>query len=119
VDGPGAYKENAVLTQSRGRIVVMLYEGAIKFLHQAIQAIEDGDHKAKAGFLGRAMDIIWELDNCLDIEAGGEIAQNLRSLYGFMRRHLLDAAIKRDPQRIRDVIACLEDLNEGWKAVTT
>jgi flagellar protein FliS len=119
VDGPTAYKENAVLTQSRGRIVVMLYDGAIKFLHQAIAGIEQNDHEAKAKFLGKAMDIIWELDNCLDVEAGGEVAGNLRALYGFMRRHLLDASIKQDPQRIRDVIACLEDLNEGWKAVTT
>ena len=119
MDGPTAYKENAILTQSRGRIVVMLYDGAIKFLHQTVTAIENKDCEARAEFLGRAMDIIWELDNCLDVEAGGEIAQNLRSLYGFMRRHLLDAAIKQDPQPIRDVIACLEDLNEGWKAVAT
>jgi len=118
MDGLSAYREHAVVTQSPGRLIVMLYEGAIRFLQQAITAMENKDFEQKAKLFARAMDIINELDFALNMEEGGEIAMNLHKLYGFMRRHLTDASIKMDTQRVRDVIACLEDLNEGWKAVT-
>jgi len=51
------------------------------------------------------------------MDSGGEIAVNLRKLYAFMSRHLLEANIKRDPQMIREVIRILEDLNQSWKVV--
>ena len=53
------------------------------------------------------------------MEAGGEIAQNLRSLYNFMNRHLSQANVKCDPQMIREVITLLEDLNQSWRAITS
>ncbi len=112
------YKQNAVITQTPGRLIVMLYEGAIKFLKQAIEETEAGNIAAKGQCVGRATDIINELDTALDTEAGGEVAQNLRALYEFMRRHITQAHIKCDPQMFREVIKLLEDLNEGWKAVT-
>jgi len=119
MDGISAYKENAVATQSPGRLIVMLYEGAIKFLQQAIAAMENKDLEQKARLFSKAMDIINELDFALNMEEGGEIAMNLHKLYGFMRRHLTAASAEMDTQRVRDVIACLEDLNEGWQAVTS
>jgi len=108
-----------VATQTPGQLIVMLYEGAIRFLHQAIAAIEAGDHKEKARLIGKATDIIAELNCSLDVEAGGEVAANLRSLYNFSLRHLHEAILKSDPQMVRDVIACLAELNEGWKAIAT
>lgn len=117
--GIGAYQDTAVTTQNRGRLIVLLYEGAIKFLKLAIGEIEAGNWEAKGRYLNRAIDIINELDTVLDMEAGGEIAQNLRKLYVFMVRHLGQANIKRDPKMIREVIALLTDLNDGWKTVTS
>ena len=119
MDGIDAYKEHAVSTQSGGRLIVLLYEGAIKFLNQAIEQLEAGNHVEKGNYIGKARAIIDELDLNLEMEAGGEVAESLRKLYDFMRRHLIQANLKRDPQRIRDVIALLRDLNEGWKAITT
>lgn len=118
MDGIGAYHENAVATQTGARLVVLLYEGAIKFLGQAKQDLEAGDYKAKGEHIAKALAIIDELDSCLDLENGGEVAGNLRGLYHFMIRHLNEANIHRDPQRIQDVIDCLRDLNAGWKAIT-
>ena len=118
MSGIAAYRENSVTTQSKGRLVVLLYEGAIKFLRQATAGMQRQDHARKGQCILRAMDIINELDCSLDTESGGEIAQSLRSLYGFMRRHLCDANTQRDPQRIEDVIRLLEDLLEGWRAVS-
>jgi len=117
--GIGAYQDTAVTTQTRGRLIVLLYEGAIKFLKLAITEIEAANWEAKGRHINRAIDIINELNTVLDTEAGGEIAQNLRRLYAFMIHHLGDANIKRDPQMIREVIALLTELNEGWKAVTS
>jgi flagellar secretion chaperone FliS len=117
--GIGAYQDTAVTTQTRGRLIVLLYEGAVKFLKLAISEIEAGNWEAKGRYINRATDIINELNTVLDMEAGGEIAQNLRKLYAFMVRHLGEANIKRDPQMIREVIELLTELNEGWKAMAS
>jgi flagellar protein FliS len=52
------------------------------------------------------------------MDAGGEIARNLRRLYLFMNRRLSEANTKRDPQMVRDVITLMEELNQSWKAIT-
>jgi flagellar secretion chaperone FliS len=116
--GIHTYQENAVATQTRGRLVVLLYEGAIKYLRLATKELEAGDYAAKGEYINKAVAILNELNSCLDIDAGGEVAQNLRKLYHFMIRHLGEANVRRDPQRILDVIKCLDELNEGWKAIT-
>ena len=111
------YQDNAVTTQSPGGLVVMLYDGAIKFLNQAIAELEAGNMGEKGRYLGKATDIIIELNNILDMGSGAEVAANLRRLYDFMIRHLTQANFKKDPQMIREVIVLLEDINQGWKAI--
>jgi len=118
MQGIAAYQDNAVTTQSGGRIIVLLYDGAIKFLRQMISAIERKDYAAKALYFNRAMDILDELNFSLDMEQGGEVAANLRKLYVFMRTHVTMASNKMDVEAIREVISLLEELNEGWKAIT-
>ena len=116
-----AYKENTITTQSRGHMIVMLYEGAVKFLNQAIEQIDagdDGNAEDRAEYITKATNIINELNAILDIEAGGNIATDLRRLYQFMIRHLMQANIRNDTRMIREVIDLLEDLNEGWKAIS-
>jgi len=119
MDGISAYKENSVTTQTQGRLIVMLYEGAIKFLRLAIDAIDAQDNAAKGQNIVKAMRIIDELETGLDAENGTELDKNLLSMYGFMRRHLYHANLHRDAQRCREVITLLQDLNEGWKSITT
>lgn len=118
MNGIGTYQETAVTTQSRGRLIVMLYDGAIKFLRLAIKELAAENYAAKGQYINRAQDIINELNAVLDMEAGGEVAENLRKLYVFMGRHLGRANIKRDPQMIQEVITLLEELNQSWKAVS-
>jgi flagellar protein FliS len=113
-----AYQEHRVVTQSRGRLVVLLYEGAIKFLRQAIAEIERKDWAAKGTFINKAVAILEELDVCLNADSGGEIATNLRQLYTFLRQHLTKAHARNDVAMIEEAIGILEDLNEGWKAIT-
>ena len=116
--GLETYQEVAITTQSRGRLVVMLYDGAIKFLKLAINELNAGNMDEKWVYIRKAMDIIDELNAVLDMEAGGEVAANLRNLYLFMARHLNTANIKKDPQMINEVIKLLEELNQGWKAIS-
>ncbi len=113
-----AYKETSVITQSKGNIVVMLYDGAIKFLKLAIKELEADNYEAKGKYINKARAIINELDAVLDMEAGGEIAMNLRKMYLFMNQQLIEANTEKDPQKIREVIKLMEELNQGWKAIT-
>lgn len=117
VDLIDAYKDTAITTQSKGKIVVLLYEGAIRFMNLAIQQIEQKDLVAKGRSITRAQDIIWELNSVLDMEQGGQIAKNLRSLYLYMNKRLIQANLQADPQIIKEVISLLETLNKGWKAI--
>jgi flagellar protein FliS len=118
MNGIESYQRTAVSTQSRGRLIVMLYDGAIKFMKRAIQEIEAGNWAAKGDYLNRAQDIISELNAVLDMETGGEIARNLRRLYLYMNRRLTQANSKKDPQMIREVITLMEELNQSWKTIT-
>jgi flagellar protein FliS len=117
MSGVDIYKENAVGTQSKGRLIVMLYDGAVKFLNLALKDLEENNYAEKGRHIAKAQDIINELNAVLDMETGGEIATNLRSLYCFMLRRLSEANIKKDPRLIQDVIDLLDELNQGWKAV--
>jgi flagellar protein FliS len=115
--GLSQYKENAVTTQSPGQIVVLLYEGAIRFLRQAIDAIEQENWIEKGVKINKAIDIISELNAALDEEKGGEVAKNLRSLYLFMNQHLLQANVRKDAEMIQQVIDQLNTLLDGWKQI--
>ncbi len=118
MNGIATYQNTAVTTQSKGRLIVMLYEGAIKFLNLAIKELEAQDYEAKGRYIAKAGDIIRELNTVLDMEAGGEISQNLRQLYNFMSSQLTAANAKCDPQMIREIITLLEELNKGFKAIS-
>jgi len=118
MNGVKAYQETAVTTQSPGRLIVMLYEGAVKFLKLAVKALEENDYESKGKYINKAQAIITELNVVLDMDTGGEVAKNLRSLYLFMGRRLNKANIKKDPKIIHEVITLLEELNHGWKAIT-
>ena len=117
MNGLQAYQNTAVTTQSKGRLVVMLYEGAIRFIKLAQKEIDNRNYEAKGKYLSKAQDIVFELNAVLDMDAGGEIAQNLRSLYMYMNRRLSEANISLDKEILNEVIALLEELNNSWKAI--
>jgi flagellar protein FliS len=117
MNGIAAYQDASVTTQSKGRLIVLLYDGAIKFMKLAVKELEADNYEAKGRYIARAQDVINELNAVLDTDAGGEIAANLRKLYCFMNNRLSEANIKCDPQMVREVIAMMEELNQGWKTI--
>ena len=118
--GQQQYKKTQVATVDRGRLIVLLYEGAISFLTKAKACIAEQDVPACCNYINRAQDIIDELNASLNMEQGGDIAANLRKLYLFMSDHLVQAKIKVQSEHLDEVIRMLSTLNEAWrKAVAT
>ena len=113
------YEEINVTTQNSGRLIVMLYDGAIGFLKKAQQCIAQGDAAGKNQAISRTRDIIFELNASLNMEDGGHVARNLRSLYNFIWRYLSDANIKNDPQMLQKVINMLSELGSAWKKIAS
>ena len=112
-----AYQETAVTTQTRGRLIVMLYDGAINFLKMAKQCIDQEDIVGRNRNIRRARDIIFELNSTLDLDRGGQVAQNLRSLYNFIGRYLGEANVKNDAQMLQKMITMLDDLRQAWRKI--
>jgi len=111
------YKEVQVKTANNGKLVLMLYQGIIKFLRLAKKHIEDGNMVGANENLIKAQNIINELSANLDREKGGEIAQNLYNLYQFMNRNLIQANIKKEIEPIEIVEGMMIELLETWKQI--
>jgi flagellar protein FliS len=111
------YQRTQVDTASPAKLVVMLYDGAIRFLRQAEAAMQQGDREKQNHFLVRAERIITELAGSLDMEAGGEIAQNLMALYQYMNEQLVMANLEDDLEKVQKVCEMLQSLREVWVQV--
>ena len=118
MDGIATYQDNTVSMQSKGRLIAMLYDSAIKFMILAIMEMMKKNHKAKGRHINRAVDIIDELNAALDMNDGDEIPRNLRKRYIFMSNRLSLANIKGDPQLICDVIKQMDELNKICKSIS-
>ena len=111
-----AYTEASVMTATPERLVVMLYDGAIRFLHQAAAAMREGQLKLSRDRLHRAQAVIDELYRSVDVRQG-EVAYGLRSIYSFCRRHLIDATANTDPSGYDTVAGLLTELRESWEQI--
>ena len=112
-----AYQTVQVTTVDRGRLLLMMYEGAIKFLKQSKAGLESNDIAKFCRFLSKAQAIIAELMNTLDFEKGGTIARDLDRLYDFMLFYLTEANLYRDPKRIVKVIGLIDTIYGAYKEI--
>ncbi|GIL16779.1 MAG: hypothetical protein BroJett040_05300 [Oligoflexia bacterium] len=108
------YKETSIISASREKLLLMMYEAAIKFTKLAIKAAEEKNVADRCVNLGRAFDIVLELNNTLDHKIGGEVARNLEQLYMFITEQYTKANISGDPEPLRASLKILETLYEGW-----
>ena len=111
---PQAYRESSVLTASPGQLVVMLYDGAARFLRQAEIATEEGAWSHAGDRISRAEAIVDELLLTLDVERGGEIARNLQGIYVFCKKLLIEARIQRTTEPLRQTAKLLAELRDGF-----
>ncbi len=110
-----AYLKTQVNTTSQGDILILLYEGALKYLTQAKEKIAARDYAAKGILISRALDILTELQSSLNAQKGGELADNLQRLYFYCSRRLLVANLKMDTDIIDEVIRILGGLSEAFR----
>ena len=108
------YQNNQIETANPEQILIMLYDGAIRFCRQAIRAMEDKDYAVQGEKIGRTMAIICEFSSTLDHEIGSQIAADLDALYGFMIRELGRANLEKDRKALENVADLLSDLRETW-----
>ena len=111
------YRQQSIMTASPGQLVVMLHDGALRFLLQAATAMRADDNLLADAKLRRAEAIIDELHATLDKERGGVIASRLEGVYVFCKRHLIEARIERDAGRIDKVSELLGELREAWATI--
>lgn len=116
-DPLSAYKSTHVETASKEKILLMLYDELIGDVHKARGALENGEKQAAHDNLLHAQEIVTELISTLDMDAGGEIAEELYSLYDYVLHNLIQANVENDPTRLDDVLPVLEDLKEAWDEV--
>jgi flagellar protein FliS len=114
---PRAYRQGAVLTAPPEQLIVMLYDGARRFLFQAGTAMDDNQLELANAKLRQAEDIIAHLRETLDLQEGGPIAGQLQSIYIFCQAHLRQARFERSAAKIQQVSMLLGRLREAWAAI--
>ena len=115
--GLSTYRQTQVQSRTPLELVVMLYDGALTFLHLTRDAIERRDLHARRDASSRALAIISELQSTLNMTEGGEIAQRLDELYGFVNLRILDATRDNAAAPLDDAVRVLELLRESWLSI--
>jgi len=112
-----AYKQNEVYTASKVKLVIMLYDGAIKNLKLAEIAINENKIEKANECIKKAQDIILEFMNTLNFEQGGQIATDLYKLYDYLYFRLVRANVDKDIEGVKEVKRFLEELRDAWAQI--
>ena len=113
-----AYKNTEISTANQSKLIVMLYDGAIRFLRSATENMEPRSYDRVNNSIVKAQDIITELMISLNLDQGGEIASNLLNLYAYMKKRLLEGNIQKDAAILKEVIGLLEELRSSWDEIS-
>ncbi|MCK5072163.1 MAG: flagellar export chaperone FliS [Bacteriovoracaceae bacterium] len=112
--GMNAYKKTSIHTASKEQILLMLYQAAIRNCKKSIEAIKEKDVAKKGEFIGKLQDIIIELNNSLDHKVGGDVADELSSLYDYVLFASTQANIKIETVPLESCLNVLTTLYDGW-----
>jgi flagellar protein FliS len=113
------YKQTEINTANQGTLIVMLYDGAIKFLNIALENLASTKtYDVVNTNILKTQDILTELMLSINLNDKNDIAQNLFSLYMYFKKRLLEANIQKDPEIIREVIKLLRELREAWDKIS-
>jgi len=111
------YKATQVNTADQGKLVLMMYDGAIRFVEIAKRKLQENDIAGKGVYISKAEAVISELMASLNMEQGGEIASSLEKLYAFMNRQLRIANVNKDIKPLDIVLKILGELKEAWTKI--
>lgn len=116
--GINSYRQTEVQSRTPLELVVMLYDGAIRFANEAREALIRRDIRARQHSISRTLDIVSELQATLDMNTGGDLAAQLDHLYLFVRDRLIDASVRQDARPLEEAIRVLSTLREGWVSIS-
>lgn len=111
------YETNSITTASPKGLIMMLYDGAIKFCRLAEMAIDENNIERRNYNLKKAQDILIELRVTLNHDAG-ELAKNLEILYEFMYNQLVQANTKNDQAQVVEIRTMMTELKDTWKLIS-
>lgn len=109
-----AYKNNEVSTASRLRLVIIMYDGVIHYLEECKKKHREGDIAGRGLYISKAQRVVAGLQESLNTREGGEVAQNLESLYNFILATLIKTNIESDIAGIDNAIEVLTNLRYAW-----
>ena len=109
------YKQTQMDTAPKEEILLMLYDGAVRFLHKAKEGFAEKNIEKQHNYIVKVQNIITEFESTLDMEAGGEFAKNLFNLYEFMSAQLLIANVKKNEHALDIVIKHMTSLRDTWR----
>lgn len=112
-----SYVQTQFATVGQGELLLMLYDGALRFLAQAKEKMQEKDYGAKGVLISRALDIINELDSSLNQQVGGDLSQNLHQLYFMCSTKLLQANLRMDVELIDSTMEILTGLRSAFAQV--
>ncbi|TDT50616.1 flagellar export chaperone FliS [Fonticella tunisiensis] len=110
-----AYQQNSVNTASREKLLLMLYDGLVKFIKLGISGIEERDIQKSNTNLIKAQNILLELMATLNMKIGGELSKSLMLLYDYMYRRLIEANVKKDPEIAKEILGYAEELKDAFE----
>lgn len=106
------YRQNAVMSASRGELTLMLYDAAVKHVKQGIKSVEEKNIEKAHNAIVRAQEIILHLNETLNMEY--ELSKNLALLYDYISRRLTQANVKKDGRILEEVLGLVEELRDAW-----
>jgi flagellar protein FliS len=115
--GYQAYQKNKYETASPHKLILMLFDGALSNINRARQALKDGQRAEVHKFIQKSQDIVFELLACLNEEQGDEIARNLKEIYLYLVRLLMQANIQKKPEQLEEPETILKQLRQTWEQI--
>ncbi|MCZ6534164.1 MAG: flagellar export chaperone FliS [SAR324 cluster bacterium] len=111
------YETTNVQTADQAHLIIMLYDGAIRFLKKGRGKIYTGDVEGAHNYLVRSREIVSELLSTLRPEKAGEIGANLKQIYVYVYKRIVEANLMKDAAAVDEVIEIMSVLREGWVAI--
>ena len=115
--GAEAYRQTEAKSRSPLELVVMLYDGALRFVAEAQEADANGKIALRGKAISKTLAIVGELQSTLNIAQGGEIARELDRLYSYIQGRLLDVTAKKDRTALPEVHKLLSTVRDSWAQI--
>lgn len=115
--GYQAYQKNKYETASPHKLILMLFDGAVRFSKQAVSSLEKKDINQANTAILKVQGIMYELLSSINEEQGGEIAQNLKNLYLYIIDRLVQANLKKDREPLTEVIELVTEIKSSWEQI--